>query len=146
MGSNLKTTSAQETEVAGVYTLFLHGGHYLEDIETFAILAKEETSYTFEIFKPNFDYKLVKSVPAKEALHDAEAFVSRHPSFSHIQLGKILGTKGEVIGFEVRPLYQPTVFGMEDVLDISYVLKGNKVIVYEQLSFAIDRMRFSGGS
>ncbi len=146
MGPNLKTASAPETEITGIYTLFLYGGRYLDDIETFAILAKEGTPYSFDIFKPDFDYRVIKGVPAKKALSDAVTFVSRHPAFIHAQLGKIFDVKGDVIGFEVRPLYQSTVFGISDVLDITYVLRGDRVIVYEQLKPAIDRMRFSGGS
>jgi len=36
---------------------------------------------------------------------------------------------GMVIGFELRPLYLPFVYGTSDVLDIDYRSRGEKVIV-----------------
>jgi len=131
----LRTESTVPGEITGAYTLILYGGNYGNDIKTFAILAKEGTPYSFEIFKPAFDYKVMKHVPAKEALAKAEKFVSFHPDFWKIQISEILDRQGNAIGYELRPLYYPTAFGYADVIRTYYKMTGDKVVVYIKPNF-----------
>jgi hypothetical protein len=58
----------------------------------------------------------------------AKTFVGRHPEFARSQISGIISPGGEVIGYEVRPLYKQTRFGMEDLITVSYLLKENNVI------------------
>jgi len=130
-GRYLKTESATGEEITGVYSLILYGGSSASDIKTVAILAKEGTPYSFEVFQPEFESKIIKGIPAKEALEKAEKFVSFHPDFWKIQLSKILDNKGRTIGYEVRPLYNPAVYdNKSDVPDVDYKITDHKVIVY----------------
>jgi len=127
----LRTESATGQEIAGVYTLILRGGTSANDVKTIAILAKEGTPYSFEVFQPEFEYRIIKGVPAEEALERAEKFVRFHPDFWKIQLSKILDEKGSTIGYEVRPLYNPTVYDNKfDLPDVYYKITDHKVIVY----------------
>ena len=126
----LRTESVTPGKIMGLYTLILYGGNYGNDIKTVAILAKEGTPYTFDIFAPAFDYRVIKNVPAKEALAKAEKFVSFHPDFWKIQISEILDRQGNAIGYEVRPLYYPTAFGYADVIRTYYQMTGDKVVVY----------------
>jgi hypothetical protein len=128
-GKYLRTERVSEGEITGVYTLILYGGNSPNNPNTFAILAKEGTPYSFDVFAPDFDYRRVKGVPAKEALEEAEKFVSFHPDFWKIELSKIVGDKGLTIGYEVRPLYNLIVHG-SDVPDIYYKKTDGKVTVY----------------
>ncbi|MFA5353914.1 MAG: hypothetical protein WC291_06780 [Thermodesulfovibrionales bacterium] len=141
----LKTEDAAPAEVQGVYRLFLFGGNFLNDLRTVAILAKEETGYTFEPYAPAFDYRVLKEVPAKDALREAESFVGQHPSFSRSQLSRILDPKGQVIGYELRPLYRPFDVGVSDVLDVTYWLSNGKVVVRVRLIPSVERMIDGGG-
>jgi hypothetical protein len=45
-------------------------------------------------------------------------------------LSKILDNKGGIIGFEVKPLYDPTVYDKSDIPDVYYKITDDKVIVY----------------
>ncbi len=141
----IRTESAAEKEVSGVYSLILYGGRTGEDMETAAILDREDDSYTIVPYAPDFDYRIIKHLPAKEALADAYRFVSFHPSFSHAQLARIVDSSGAVIGYEVRPLYMTFTYGLSDVLDISYWRRGEKVFVKVKLKEAIERMLMEGG-
>lgn len=129
-GRYLRTESATGEEITGVYTLILYGGASANDTRTLAILAKEGTPYSFEVFQPEFEYKIIKGVPAKEALEKAKKFFTYHPDFWKIQLSKILDNKGGIIGYEVRPLYDPTVYDKSDIPDVYYKITDDKVIVY----------------
>lgn len=116
----LKTDLAHPEEVKGSFAVIFYGGAYADDLETVAFLDLEGDRYTLEPFAPDFDYAKNNGIPAEDAIRRAERFVSFHASFRKTQLAKIIGPDGSVIGFEVKPLYLPFIYGASDVLDISY--------------------------
>ena len=129
-GRYLRTQNATPEELSGFYSLILYGGNSPNDLKTIAFLAKEGTPYTFEVFAPDFDYKIIKNISAREALEQAEKFVSFHRDFWKTRLSKIVDANGNTIGYEVRPLYNPSTFGTPDILDVDYKMTDDKVIVY----------------
>jgi hypothetical protein len=136
---NLKTIEASNEEVKGVFTLILYGGRDMNDIERLAILDLEGDKYTFEPYAPEFDYKIKKSLSEKEALEMSHKFVSSHNAFYHSQLSRIIDDKGNTIGYELRPLYMPFIYGVSDVLDVYYSLKGEKVRAYIRIIPSVER-------
>ncbi len=143
-GRYLRTESATTEDIKGTYTLILYGGYYVNDTKTLAVLAKEGTRYAFDVFAPDFDYHIIKGVPAPEALVRAGKFVSFHHAFWKVQWRKIVDTNGEVIGYEARPLYYPLNFGESDILDVYYKKTDDKVIVYIRQSSQLEMMPFEG--
>jgi hypothetical protein len=148
-GRYLRTESATPGAITGTYTLILYGGNYANSVKNIAILAKEGTPYTFHIYEPSFDYRILKGVPAREILTTAEKFVRSNPNFWKIQINEILSPQGSAIGYEVIPLYYPTAFGNPSIIRTYYKMTGNKVIVYIRPQFrypALDVPFESGGS
>jgi len=129
----LKTVEAKDQEVTGTFTLILYGGRHINDLETLVILDKEGDPYEFEPYAPEYDYKVKKGVSAGDALSEAKKFVSFHNAFWRSQLSKILDEKGTIIGFELRPLYRPFVYGRDDLLEVYYRVKDGKVIAFIRL-------------
>jgi len=125
----IRTEDASEKEITGTYSLILYGGMYEDDLETVAILAKEDSPYTIVPYAPEFDYKIIKHMPAKDALAEAFSFTSRHPDFSRAQLARIVDSSGRVIGYEVQPLYRAFRYGAPDVLYTYYWREGDKVFL-----------------
>lgn len=144
-GRYLKTESANSGEITGTYTLILYGGNYANDKKTLAILAKEGTQNTFDVFAPEFDYKIIKGVPARDALKKAEYFVRFHHDFWKSQLSKIIDKQGNVIGYEIRPLYYPMIYGNPDILHVYYKKTDGKTIVYIRLYQNLETMPFEDG-
>lgn len=140
----LKTEEAMACEVTGTFTLILYGARDINDLETIAFLDKEGDQYEFEPYAPEFDYRVEKGIPALDALKEARKFVSFHNAFWRSQLSKILDEKGNIIGYEVRPLYRPFVFGRSDLLDVYYRIKDGKVIAYIKLRPDVSGMFFFG--
>lgn len=143
-----KPLNVEEARVAGVtgmFTLILYGGRHLNDIETVAFLDLEGDRYTFEPYAPEFDYRVVSGVSAKDALAKAEHFVGGHYSFWRSQLNRVLDDRGNVIGYELRPYYQPLAFGLSDVLDVYYAQKGDRVLIYIRLKPLVERQLFQDG-
>ena len=144
-GNRLTMMQTGESAVTGSYTLILYGCTHYDDFETVAILAKEG-AYPFEPYAPDFKYRVVKGLAGKEALEEAQKFVHCHSAFRTSQLSRLVDEKGETLGFEVRPLYMPFVYGVDDVLDDYYRIKDGKVIVTIRLKPSIERMLSDGGS
>ena len=141
----LKTKAATPEDVTGAFTLILYGANYLDDLETIAILDYEGDDYHFEPFAPAFNYKVREGVQAQEALKEAEKFVSFHSSFWKSQMSKILDKEGVTIGYEVRPLYRPFIYGISDILDVYYWLKKDgKVKTTIRLKHLVEGTDFSG--
>ena len=140
-GSLIHTDPPGDKEISGVFTLILYGGNYLDDLETVAFLDREGDAYTFDIFAPDFDYRTIKGLSAAEALKKADEFVSRNTSFHQIRLSSIVEDKAGNIGYEVRPLYLPFTYGTDDLLDISYGEKGNKVVVNVRLKHSVEYLK-----
>ena len=140
-GTKLRTLPVEQTEMTGHYTLILYGGTHSNDLETVTVLDKEDDQYVFEPHAPEFRFRTEKKMPAQLAVEKAEEFVRKHPSFQRHQTRKILDDKGVKIGYEIRPLYLPEAFGVPDVLDISYMLKDNKVSVYVKLTPSAEKIQ-----
>jgi hypothetical protein len=139
-GRYLRTESATPQEIAGSYTLILYGGNYANAVKNVAILVKEGTPYTFDIYAPSFDYRIIKGVPARQALATAEKFVRSNPNFWKIQISEILDPHGSAIGYEVIPWYYPSAFGYPNIIRMYYRMAGDKVTVYIRPHF-----RYPGG-
>ena len=143
----LRTESAEVSAIKGSFTLILYGARFADDIETIVIFDIEGDQYHFEPFAPDFDYKIKKGVQAKEAFAEAEKFVSFHNSFWRSQLSRILDPNGNIIGYELRPLYNNFVYGRSDVMDVYYWLKEEgKIKVTIRLVPDVENSRkFPGG-
>ena len=126
-------TKAQDSEAKGNYTVIYYGCNFLNDLETIAFLDREGGEYNFEPYAPDFKYRVKKGVSAEEAVETAMKFVSCNPSFSRTQVKSILAPDGETIGYEVRPLYLPFTYGVDDVLYVDYWLKDGKVVITVRL-------------
>jgi hypothetical protein len=140
-GTLIHTESPGDKEISGVFTLILYGGNYSDDLETVAFLDREGDAYTFDIFAPDFNYRTIKGLSAAEGLKKAEEFVSRNTSFHQVRLSSIVEDKTGTIGYEVRPLYLPFTYGTDDLLDISYGEKGNKVVVTIRLKPYLEKKK-----
>ncbi|MBM4147112.1 MAG: hypothetical protein FJ240_12720 [Nitrospira sp.] len=143
----LRTESAEVSAINGFLTLILYGARFLDDIETVVIFDIEGDQYYFEPFAPDFDYKIKRGMQAKEALAEVQKFVSFHHAFWRSQLSRILDPNGNIIGYELRPLYNNFVYGRSDVMDVYYWLKeGGKIKVTIRLVPEIERaIRSPGG-
>ena len=143
-GIRLNTKGTGYSKAEGTYRVILFGCNFGNDLETIAFLDKESDKYVFEPYAPDFKFK-IKGVPAKEALKVAEEFVNCNTSFMHLQTYGIIGPNGEILGYEVRPLYEPLAYGDQDVLLTDYWLRDDKVVIKIRLNPSVERMLEDGG-
>ncbi len=143
-GIRLNTQGAQDSEVTGTYRVIFYGCNFFNDLETIAFLDGEADQYTFEPYAPDFNYRIKKGVAAQEALGEANKFVNCNTSFSRAQLSKIVAPNGDTMGYEVRPLYYPFTYGVDDVLYTDYRIKGDKVVITIRLVPSVQKMLQNG--
>ena len=140
-GRQIKTESLKGSEISGVFTLILYGGNYGDDLETVAFLDKEGDAYSFDIYAPDFNYRVIKGVSAHEGLTKAKVFVSGNSSVYQVKMSSIIDDKSGTIGYEVRPLYYPFTYGIDDVLDVWYAVKQDKIVVTIKLKPSVEYSR-----
>ena len=112
------------------YTLILHGCNFGNDPATVAFLRREDQPYTLTPYSPEFQYRLHFGLAADDALAQAREFVNCSPHFSHSSLRGIFAPDGNLIGYELRPFYQPLFSRWQDLLDISYSFREEQVVIY----------------
>jgi hypothetical protein len=132
-GTRLQTQPAGKPSLDGSYRLLQYGCRYPDDIQNAAFLDREQDAYTFEVHAPEFEYKILEAQPGPQTLIAAEGFLKCSFHYQQSRLRGILAPDGTVIGYELRPLYSPTRFGMYDVLQIEYRMTGTLVRVYIRL-------------
>ncbi len=124
----------------GIFTLILYSGSWPQQIANVAFLDREDDRITFTPYTPGFNFKILKGIPATEAIARAEAFVSTHSSFHRSLLACIRDEYDRVVGFEMRALHYPTTYGTSDVLYIDYSLSDNKIIIHIRINPEVKRM------
>jgi len=134
----LNTQGAQASEVSGTYTAIYYGCNFLNDLETVAFLEKEGGKYPFVTFAPDDKYRVKKGLSSGEAIESGNKFVSCNSLFRRTQVSRILGPDGETLGYEVRPLYLPYRFGSDDIIEVDYRLKDNKVVITVKLRASVE--------
>jgi hypothetical protein len=142
--ADLRTEEVGPANIKGTFDLILYGGRYFRDVETAAFLDIEGDLYRLEPYAPDFDYRIIRGLSAKEALERAEQFVSGRYDFWRSLLSRIIDEQGKTVGYEVRPLYHVPAFGVPDVMNIDYVTKGDKIRIYIRLKPEVERQLFSG--
>ena len=140
----LRSEPVSVAGTAGDVDLILFGCRYHNDPETVAILDRRGDAYTFDVFSPDFNYRVEKGLPAGEALEKARAFIRCSTSYFGERLSSLVDYRGGVLGYELRPLYFPLTYGVEDILETDYRVDGDKVVVRIRLLPSVENM-FSDG-
>jgi hypothetical protein len=146
-GKPLTVKGTADIDTTGTYSVILYGHNFSNDLETVVILTKEGGPYTFDVFAPDFRYRIKKGVAAKDALEIAEKFAAFHPDFQRFRFSSILDDKGETIAYELRPLYTSLTYGFSDVLDIDYrLLKEGTVRITIRLKDSVEKQLMGDGA
>lgn len=134
------------TAVSGSYNVFKYGARHINDIETVAIVDFANDSYEFKIFSSQHNYSISKLNDLSQAIEAASKFVSWHVYTQDVQISEIKALDGKVVGYEVKPLYDRFMFGLQDVMDISYVQANKDIAVYIKLNPLVEKIIYYSDS
>jgi hypothetical protein len=133
-------------EITGVFNVIFYGARHHDDLLTVAILDQADDSYHLIPHEPEFDYSVEKGLTAKEAFDKAIHFISFHHSFSTAEVRRILSDESATIGYELKPLYQPFLYGVGDIIGVDYwLLEDGKVKVMIRFSSAQEEVHYLKG-
>jgi hypothetical protein len=138
-GQYLKTMRTSDSALSGMFTVIHYGYNYSNDPLSLAILDLEGDQYTFEMYANEYEYVSNKGVPAEKALQNSLFFISQHSYYFSSQLSRILDDNGQIVGYELRPLYHVQLFGINDILDVDYRIIENRIIVSADLKRSIEK-------
>jgi hypothetical protein len=144
-GLRLEAHEAQRIDVEGTYTVILFGCGFLNDFETAAFLDREGDRFTFEPYASDFRYKVREGVGAEDALAEAARFLDCNTAFRDVRLRQISGPGGEIMGYEMLPVYYSFTYGAGETLLTDYRLKDDKVVVRLRLAPWVENMLSDGG-
>ncbi len=136
---------AEPKDIVGTYSAVLFDSALGNGIQRIAVLDKEGDGFCFEPHAPEFEYKIIRQLSGQEALRRAQSYLAATPELWKTQISSIRGASGEVLGYEVRPLYERTAFGTDDVLDVFYRVRGETVFIHMRLIDSIERLFQSSG-
>lgn len=118
-----------QKEIAGNFTLILFGTADNDGLEAVAFLDAVADDYEVVPYAPEFQYSIKRNIEGKEAVEMAIHYLGSHNAYKSHQIRRILEKNtSRTIGYEVRPLYLPFVYGHMDVLDIHYWHSENKTV------------------
>jgi hypothetical protein len=124
-GSGLRTQEVTDPAgISGRYTLILFNDPAYIGLRTVGFLSAEGSGYTITPYVSSDMYTSTPGMSGQEALQAAVSFVQKNPSFTRAVVSGILDPSGRTIGYEVRPMFSPIDYGAEDVMSITYMLKG----------------------
>jgi hypothetical protein len=121
--ATLKDQAFGGTLPDGTYTVIKYGANNSDDYATFAILVPERGKYAFDIYRPDYEYRTMKGVPASTAMQMAYDFVSRHSEFLKSASRVILAPDGSIAGYEISTLYRRGFLGSAELFHVTYLLK-----------------------
>lgn len=125
----------------GTYRTLFYSAYARNDLLTVVILDRDGDGWTIEPLGAPSDFRVSEGQSGEEALAAARPFFRLISGFNRVATREIRGPGGEMIGYELRPLYQPFVHGMEDVLDTSYRQRGDNTIAADIRVSPIMEMR-----
>jgi uncharacterized SAM-binding protein YcdF (DUF218 family) len=124
-GKHVKKESVKDTKsIAGNFTVILYGGGH--QLETLAVLDSEDDEYAFEPYAPEFNYRIKKHLTGMEALNVASSFLRQ----KSIRISRITNKQGKIFGYELKRRYWHLKYGTSDILDVTYSLKKDKILVH----------------
>lgn len=129
--ASLPTAPAIDVEESDdAFTLIYFVGTDREDMRRAVILDLEDDEYTIQPEIDDLEYEILVNVSMGEAVYEAGVFYSQEPYIARFTRSAILAPDGEqVIGYELRPLYDPAFYGTDDILDIAYSLNVKRRII-----------------
>ncbi|MDA8165376.1 MAG: hypothetical protein M0017_10155 [Desulfobacteraceae bacterium] len=128
-GPSLRLARTAPPENGGLYSLILYGGVGHDDFETLAVMDREGDPYRIVSWTGDIGVEEREHLTAAEAFREAKAFLGNQNTFRSVETLAITGPDGQVIGYELRPLFWLAGAGGE-AIDTSYVLGKNDVVTF----------------
>lgn len=143
-GLQLNTTVLEQLprETEPLYTLIYFVGIDHSDVRRAVILDLEEDDYLFRPEVIDFQYEILQNVSLPESIYETEVFF-RQEGVAGYNKASVHSPDGQLIGYELRPLYSEEFMGIPDLLNMSYFLqKDNSIRIKIQIKKSLKRLLY----
>lgn len=132
-----------EGDIKGTFNLIIYSHSFINDPETFIILDKVDDQVKILPYAPDFKYRIIENLKEKEALKIAHEIL-KSSSVSTIKSSGIYD-RGSILGYELKPIYFPWVFGILEPVETVYKKEDHSVVIFIRLNPIVERQLYFGG-
>lgn len=143
--SEVTLHETEYTKIKGQFNLIVYSNSFYNDPETFIILDRADDKIEILPYAPSFKYKIFPNLNEKEALK-VIGDVFNSPSLISFLNYLEIRDSGQSLGFDIKPVYFPWIFGITEPLETSYRKEGNTLNVYIRLNPRVERQINNGGN
>lgn len=133
-------------EIKGNFNLILYSNAFVNDPETFIIFDRADDKIKITPYAPEFKYKIFENLPDMDALKISKEILLNPTAVSFIKCSVIKGSSGDIIGYELKPLYFPWIFGILEPLETVYKEDGDRIKIFIRLNPRVERQIYGGGT
>jgi hypothetical protein len=127
-GKILRTEPSTVESLSGIFNVIFYYNQDYEGLKQVVILDVADDDHTIALYEPGYFIRTVKHMNGDDAIINAVKFLEGHPNYMNYKILKIVDQAGNTVGFEVRPLYLPEMYGISDVMDNYYILQDDGTI------------------
>lgn len=133
-----------EIDIKGTFNLIIYSNLFINDPETFIVLDRVDDKIKILPYAPAFNYRTVENLNEKEAMKIVNEILRDSPFISSIKCSTLYD-KESIIGYELKPLYFPWIFGILEPVETVYKKEKDFVHIYIRLNPMVERQLNSGG-
>ena len=121
-GKHLRTEPYDAESISGLFDVTFYYNQDYDGLKQIVILDVADDGYEIVLYEPEYFMRTVKHAKGDDAEKSMVEFLQDHPNYINYKIMKIVDKEGNTIGFEIRPLYAPEMYGISDVMDTFYTM------------------------
>jgi hypothetical protein len=128
-GGKLLRTEPYDAEIiSGFFDVTFYYNQDYDGLKQIVILDVVDDDYEIVLYEPEYFVQTVKHVSGDDAIVNAITFLRDHQNYINYKTIAIVDHMGNTIGYEIRPLYTPEMYGIGDVMDSHYTLEDDGTV------------------
>lgn len=134
----LNLQDCNEQSIKGIYDVIVYSNSFINDPETFIILDVADDNTKILPYAPSFQFKVHEKLDEKQALKIVHEILRDSANVSSIKCTQIKDG-ANIVGYELKPIYFPWIYGIMEPLDTSYKKDNNTITVFIKLNPIVER-------
>lgn len=133
-------------EINGKFNVILYSNSFINDPETFIVFEKIDSNFKIVPYAPKFKYRIFENLSSEAALNISKEVLLNPTAVSSIKCSIIKSYSGDILGYELKPIYLPWIFGILEPLETIYKKDGNEIKIFIRLNPRVERQIYGGGT
>ncbi len=142
--SQILLNEVEETAIKGDFNLIIYGNAFTNDPETFIILDRTEEKTLILPYSSSHKYRIYEKISEGEVMQIIKD-IFNNPSISFIKYREIKDSDLS-LGFEIKPVYYPWIFGISEPLETTYKKELDKIYIFIRLNPRVEKQLYNGNN